>query len=48
MKELCAFLLFSMLVFNSSGQSPNYIKGRIINGVTGAAIANASVFITNS
>ena len=48
MKGRCAFLLFSMLVFNTSGQSLNYIKGKIINGVTGAAIANASVFITNS
>jgi len=48
MKGRCAFLLFSMLVFNASGQSLNYIKGKIINGVTGAAIANASVFITNS
>jgi hypothetical protein len=48
MKRSCAFLLFSMLAFKIPAQTSNFIKGKIINGETGAGIPNASVFITNS
>jgi len=47
MSTSAMFLLFSMIACKLFAQS-NYIKGKIINGETGAAIPNASVFITNT
>ena len=48
MKLLTAFVLICAMTFDVSGQRNNFIKGKIINGETGAAIAKASVFITNT
>src|SRR5450631_1126451 len=48
MKYLPAFLLLVFAAVDSMAQSSNYIKGKIINEQTCAAIASASVFITNT
>jgi hypothetical protein len=47
MKYTPAFLLL-FFVTAAIAQPAGYIRGKIINGETGAAIANASVFITNT
>jgi len=48
MKYLPAFLLLFFIAGSAVAQSSDYIKGKVVNGETGAAIPNASVFITNT
>ena len=48
MKFLPVFLLLVFITNSSIAQSFNYIKGKIVDGETGVAIPNASIFITNT
>lgn len=48
MKAIAIFLLLTVLALPLLAQLSNNIKGKVLNGETGAAVPNASVFITNS
>ncbi len=47
-KHILAFLCCTGSLFTASGQLKNTISGKVLQDRTGAAIPNASVFITNS
>jgi hypothetical protein len=48
MKFVIAYLLLVISNADAIAQPANAIKGKIVNGETGAAISNPSVFITNT